>query len=71
MLQFAVWTALAWEGLGANLQHFNAWADEWAAAEGLSKPSWKSMAQLVFGEKRAEPGEKDRLPLGERLKVAR
>ncbi|KAL1866361.1 type II nitroreductase [Diaporthe australafricana] len=58
MLQFAVWTALEAEGLGANLQHYNPLIDNRVAAEWKVPASWKLQAQLVFGGKTGAAGEK-------------
>ncbi|KAG8420339.1 putative nitroreductase [Metarhizium acridum] len=69
MQQLLLWTALELEGLGANLQHYNPLIDDKvAAAWGLPK-SWKLNAQLVFGGRAAEPGDKDFKPLEDRVKV--
>ncbi len=47
--QFAVWTALAHEGIGASLQHYNPLPDA-AAAEAWNIPaSWTLRAQMPFG----------------------
>ncbi|KUJ07173.1 Nitroreductase [Mollisia scopiformis] len=69
MTQYAVWTALEAEGLGANLQHYNPLIDQKVAEEwGLSK-DWELSAQLVFGKREGEPGEKTFMPIEERVKV--
>ncbi|KAL2195065.1 Nitroreductase-like protein [Corynascus similis CBS 632.67] len=70
MLQFAVWTALEAEGLGANLQHYNPLIDARIAEEWKLPTTWKLTAQLVFGGKEvADPGEKTFQPLEEKFKV--
>jgi uncharacterized protein len=69
MLQFIIWTALESEGLGANLQHYNPIVDEKVAAEWKLPASWKLNAQLVFGTKVADAGEKAFQPIEERFKV--
>ncbi|KAK4191414.1 Nitroreductase-like protein [Podospora australis] len=69
MLQFAVWTALEAEGVGANLQHYNPLVDAKVAEEWKVPSSWKLVAQLVFGGKTAEAGEKTFGPLEEKYKV--
>ncbi len=71
MLQWAVWTALACEGVGASLQHYGAQTEEWARETGSAPPSWKAIAQMPFGEILAQPGEKARLPIEGRLRVLR
>lgn len=69
MLQFAVWTALAQEGVGASLQHYHPLVDNWVR-ENLGVPaSWKLSAQMPFGEIKAPAGEKQFAPLEGRFKV--
>ncbi|KAK4179088.1 Nitroreductase-like protein [Triangularia setosa] len=69
MLQFAVWTALEAEGLGANLQHYNPLVDEKVQQEWNIPSTWKLSAQLVFGGRAGEPGEKTFEPLETKYKV--
>ncbi|KAL1900216.1 type II nitroreductase [Sporothrix stenoceras] len=69
MLQFALWTALEAEGLGANLQHYNPIVDEKVAETWKVPATWKLNAQLVFGARAGEANPKDYLPLEERYKV--
>ncbi|KAJ4414395.1 type II nitroreductase [Gnomoniopsis sp. IMI 355080] len=69
MLQFAVWTALEAEGLGANLQHYNPLVDERVAAEWKVPADWKLSAMLVFGGKTGEAGPKDFTPLEDKFKA--
>lgn len=69
MLQFAIWTALELEGLGASLQHYNPLIDEAVKAEWNIPESWRLIAQMPFGNPTAEPGEKDFQPIEERVKV--
>ncbi len=69
MLQFALWTALEAEGLGANLQHYNPIIDERVAAAWDLPASWKLNAQLVFGGTTGEAGEKEFMPLELRYKA--
>ncbi|TDX29623.1 nitroreductase family protein [Rhodovulum visakhapatnamense] len=58
MAQLAVWTALAEEGIGASLQHYNPVADA-ALAEAFGVPSsWKLIAQMPFGSHAGEIGPK-------------
>ncbi|CAJ2508098.1 Uu.00g092840.m01.CDS01 [Anthostomella pinea] len=68
MLQFACWTALEAEGLGANLQHYNPLIDERVAKEWGVPTTWQLNAQLVFGGRAGEPGPKTFKPVEERFK---
>ncbi|KAF3770644.1 Nitroreductase [Cryphonectria parasitica EP155] len=68
MLQWATWTALEAEGLGANLQHYNPLIDQRVAAEWNVPADWKLSAQLVFGGRTGEAGPKDFLPLEQKYK---
>lgn len=69
MAQFTVWTALESEGLGASLQHYNPLIDEAAAKEFGLPASWRLAAQMPFGRPTAPAGEKDFLPIEERVRV--
>ncbi|KUI71060.1 Putative nitroreductase HBN1 [Cytospora mali] len=68
MLQFAVWTSLEAEGLGANLQHYNPLIDAKVVSEWNIPQSWKLSAQLVFGGKTGEAGEKAFAPVESKFK---
>jgi predicted oxidoreductase (fatty acid repression mutant protein) len=58
MHEYAVWTALALEGVGANLQHYNELiADEVAKTWNLPA-TWTLRAQMVIGGVIAGAGEK-------------
>jgi predicted oxidoreductase (fatty acid repression mutant protein) len=67
--QFALWTALETEGLGASLQHYNPLVDLKAQEKWNIPTAWSLRAQLVFGGKAGEAGEKEFKPVGERLFV--
>ncbi|MDF2924017.1 MAG: nitroreductase [Paenibacillaceae bacterium] len=69
MLQFAVWTALALEGLGASLQHYNPLIDAEVSKVWNIPASWKLTAQMPFGAVAAPPAEKQFQPLEDRLKL--
>ncbi|KAK3997631.1 Nitroreductase-like protein [Cladorrhinum sp. PSN332] len=69
MLQLTLWTALEAEGLGANLQHYNPLVDAKVQEEWKVPASWKLQAQLVFGGKLGDAGDKAFGPLEEKLKV--
>lgn len=70
MLQFAVWTVLEAEGLGANLQHYNPLVDAKVVETWGVPATWKLNSQLVFGGKTVDDaGLKTFAPLEEKLKV--
>lgn len=71
MAQYAVWTLLEAAGLGANLQHYNPLIDDAVRAEWRIPADWTLRAQLVFGAIKVPAGEKDFLPIQERIKVFR
>lgn len=56
--QFAVWTALSEENIGASLQHYNPVIDEQVSNAWNIPADWKLRAQLVFGSIEQEAGEK-------------
>ncbi|KAG5464430.1 hypothetical protein LSCM1_00616 [Leishmania martiniquensis] len=57
MAQFAMWTALAQEGIGASLQHYNELIKEDLRAAFDIPQEWELIAQMPFGsiEKPAKP----------------
>ncbi|MFZ2959030.1 MAG: nitroreductase family protein [Candidatus Ozemobacteraceae bacterium] len=69
MLQFVIWTALAEEGIGASLQHYNPVIDDAVKTEWNLPDSWKLLAQMPFGKPVAQPDEKEFQPLEHRFKV--
>ncbi|NLZ49721.1 MAG: nitroreductase family protein [Clostridiales bacterium] len=69
MLQFAIWTALEMEGLGASLQHYNELIEDDIKKEWNIASSWKLIAQMPFGKPTAAAGEKQFQPLEDRVKV--
>lgn len=56
--QFATWSALHIEGLGASLQHYNPIVDDQVHTEWNIPTTWKLRAQLVFGSVEAPASEK-------------
>lgn len=69
MLQFAIWTALEEEGLGANLQHYNPIIDD-EVKEVFNIPEhYRLIAQMPFGARTAEPDEKEVISGSERMRV--
>ncbi|USE84673.1 nitroreductase family protein [Acinetobacter tibetensis] len=69
MAQFATWTALHTEGLGASLQHYNPIVDQQVHNEWDIPQNWKLRAQLVFGSIEAEAKAKTYIENAERFKV--
>lgn len=67
--QFATWTALNSDGLGASLQHYNSIVDEQVHAEWDIPKNWKLRAQLVFGSIEADASEKTYMDDAVRFKV--
>jgi predicted oxidoreductase (fatty acid repression mutant protein) len=67
--QFATWTALHTDGLGASLQHYNPIVDEQVHAEWDIPASWKLRAQLVFGSVEGEAKDKGYIDDAVRFKV--
>ncbi len=69
ILQYVVWTALATEGMGASLQHYNPIIDEEVAEIFEVPKSWKLIAQMPFGSPTAQPEELEYLDLENRVIV--
>lgn len=66
---YSVWTALAEQGIGASLQHYNPLVDEALAKKYDLPDSWKLRAQMPFGSIEGEPGEKEYMDDDKRFKV--
>ena len=66
--QFAVWTALAEQHIGASLQHYHPVIDDEVAETFDIPENWKLRAQLVFGSIEAPAGEKTFMDDKERFK---
>lgn len=69
MLQYIIWTSLEIEGLGASLQHYNPLIDDEVKKQWNIPEKWKLIAQLPFGNPTAPAGEKQFMPLEDRIKV--
>ncbi len=70
MHQYALWTALEAEGLGANLQHYHPLIDVKVAETWKVPATWELRAQMVIGGVVKGAGEKTFLPVeGERFRV--
>lgn len=68
MLEFAVWTMLEDSGLGASLQHYNPIVDADVRKAWKVPDSWKLLAEMPFGSVEAPAGEKEYLPLSDRVR---
>ncbi|MDZ7547978.1 nitroreductase family protein [Clostridium perfringens] len=71
MLQFAIWTALSIEGLGATLQHYSELIEEEVKKEFNIPSGWKMIAQMPFGKGVAPAGEKEFMPIEDRVKIVK
>lgn len=69
MHQYVVWTSLAIEGIGASLQHYNELIEDEVKKQWKIPNNWKLIAQMPFGKPTAPAGEKEFMPLEERVKV--
>lgn len=70
MHQLVVWTALALEGLGGNLQHYNPLIDNEVKKSWSVNPDWKLLAQLVIGKPVGEaPAPKEKKPVEDRYMI--
>ncbi len=71
MTEFAIWTALAENGMGASLQHYNPLVDLEVHRQFHVPLDWKLIAQMPFGVPLTkEPPEKNFLPVQERVQEA-
>lgn len=69
MLQFAIWSQLEAEGLGANLQHYNPIIDAEVKDTFIIPSSWRLIAQMPFGNPTEEPIKKEFVPIEKRVIV--
>lgn len=69
MLQFAVWSALAQEGIGASLQHYNPLIDEEVKEVFSLAQHWKLIAQMPFGIAHDVISELERKSIAQRFLV--
>jgi len=67
--QYSVWTALAENGIGANLQHYNPLIDEQVAKAYDIPANWRLRGQMPFGSIEAPAGEKEFMADADRFKV--
>lgn len=69
MLQVSVWSALRELGLGASLQHYNPVIDE-RVKEMFNVPgNYKLLAEMPFGNILAEPDEKEKEDISNRVAI--
>jgi len=68
MLQFAIWSSLEIEGLGASLQHYNPLIDDDVKKQWSIPSNWKLLGQMPFGKPTAAPDEKQFQPIEARVK---
>lgn len=69
MHQMVIWTALANEGIGASLQHYNPLIDDVVKQTWNLPETWQLIAQIPFGTPTSTPGEKEFKPIEDRFKV--
>lgn len=69
MLNLVVWTALAENGLGSSLQHYNPIIDAEVAKQFNLPSNWKLIAQMPFGVPTEALKDKAYIPISERVKV--
>lgn len=67
--QYAVWTGLAENGIGANLQHYNPLIDADVTKEFDIPANWKLRAEMVFGSIESPAQAKDYMDDKDRFKI--
>jgi predicted oxidoreductase (fatty acid repression mutant protein) len=67
--QFAVWSALAQEQIGASLQHYNPLIDNEIKARWELPETWKLRAQMPFGSIEQSAGEKVYIADADRFRI--
>ncbi|MBS1006604.1 nitroreductase family protein [Levilactobacillus brevis] len=67
--QYSVWTSLAENGLGANLQHYNPLIDDEVRAVFNIPASWRLRAEMDFGSIEAPAGDKEYMADDDRFLV--
>lgn len=67
MLQYIVWAGLESEGFGASLQHYAPVVEEDVRKKWDIPAEWRLIAQMPFGVPVAAPGDKEFLPLEDRV----
>ncbi|KAL6812272.1 nitroreductase family protein [Trichoderma camerunense] len=70
MHQFLIWSALALEGVGGNLQHYNPLIDDEVKKTWSVNSNWKLLAQLVIGKPVGDaPAVKEKKPVEDRYVI--
>lgn len=69
IVQFAVWTALAQEGIGASLQHYNPLIDDEVRRCWSLPANWNLRAEMPFGSIERPAGDKSSLADEVRFRV--
>lgn len=67
--QYSVWTSLAENGLGANIQHYNPLIDDEVRAAFNIPASWRLRAEMDFGSIEAPAGDKEYMADDDRFLV--
>ncbi|TKI07254.1 nitroreductase family protein [Martelella alba] len=67
--QFAVWSTLAQEHIGATVQHYNPLIDNEVKRTWQLPDSWKLRAQMPFGSIEQQAGEKSFISDQERFRI--
>lgn len=67
--QYAVWTGLAENGIGANIQHYNPLIDDEVHKTFDLPKSWKLRTQMNIGSIEAPAGKKSFMPDDKRFKI--
>lgn len=69
MIEVNVWNALAEQGIGANLQHYNPLIDDMVESRWGIPASWMLASEMVFGGIARPAGPIEKLSAGERVCV--
>ncbi len=69
MLQISIWTGLAEEGIGANIQHYNPVIDSKVHELFDLPPSYRLVAEMPFGGIAKHPADKDREDVARRVTI--
>lgn len=69
MLQFAIWTALAEQNIGASLQHYNPLIDEEVIKTWKLPKSWRLIAQMPIGGITTPAEKKDFISITEQIRI--